>query len=181
MSRSILSVREIEVGDIESIINYWLSSDKAFLNNMGVDLNKLPAREQWTAMLLDQINTPIEQKKSYCIIWELDGLPVGHSNTNPIAFADKAYMHLHLWKNNVRQRGLGTEFVKLTLPYFFKNLKLQKLISEPYALNPAPHKTLQKAGFELVKEYTTTPGSINFEQPVKRWELSYEKFKSMAL
>lgn len=38
--------------------------------------------------------------------------------------------------------------------------------------NPAPNKTLKKAGFELVKEYVTTPGPINFEQPVKLWCLS---------
>lgn len=74
---------------------------------------------------------------------------------------------------------MGLALLKMTLPYFFENLKLKVIFSEPYVLNVAPHKTLQKAGFEFVKEYTTTPGSINFEQPVKQWQLTYEKYKEL--
>ena len=66
----------------------------------------------------------------------------------------------------------------MTIPCYFKNLQLKKLICEPYALNPAPHKTLEKLGFQFEKEYVTVPGSINFEQPVKRWVLSFESYLS---
>jgi RimJ/RimL family protein N-acetyltransferase len=65
----------------------------------------------------------------------------------------------------------------MTLPLFFERLQLKKLYCEPYALNSAPNKSLEKVGFEFIKEYITIPGSLNFEQPVKRWELSYEKFQ----
>ena len=179
MPENILSVREIQEKDIDLIAQYWLNSDPSFLISMGVDLDKIPTREQLKQMLLTQINTPIEEKRGYCIIWELDGKQVGHSNTNPTVFGEEAFMHLHMWNGTGRKKGLGTELVRMTLPLFFKNLKLKRLISEPYALNPAPNKTLSKAGFEFVKEYITTPGSLNFEQPVKRWELSYERFKSL--
>ena len=80
-------------------------------------------------------------------------------------------MHLHLWQTDVRQKGLGTAFVKMTLPYFFEHLQLQKIYCEPYSGNPAPNKTLEKVGFRFVKTYTTTPGWINFEQPVNLWEI----------
>jgi hypothetical protein len=46
-------------------------------------------------------------------------------------------------------------------------------------LNPAPHKALEKLGFEFEKEYITVPGSINFEQPVKRWGLSYDTYNKI--
>jgi RimJ/RimL family protein N-acetyltransferase len=105
---------------------------------------------------------------------------MGHCNTNPTFFGNDAYMHLHLWNTDARQKGAGTTLVKMTLPYFFEKLQLKKLYSEPYALNPAPNKTLEKVGFELIKEYITTPGTINFEQPVKRWELSYERYKALS-
>lgn len=179
MIENVLSVREIQQTDIDLIAQYWLGSESSFLISMGVDVNKLPTRDQLTKMLLEQIRAPIEKKKSYCIIWQVDNRPIGHSNTIPILFGKEAYMHLHLWDIKTRKRGFGAAFVKMTLPYFFQNLQLKKLYSEPYALNPAPNRTLQKAGFEFVKEYTTTPGSLNFEQPVKRWELSYEKFKQL--
>ena len=71
-------------------------------------------------------------------------------------------------------RGMGVEFVRLSINYFFNNYKLQKLYCEPYAFNPAPNKTLAKAGFRFVKNYRTTPGWLNFEQEVCLWEMSRE-------
>lgn len=64
----------------------------------------------------------------------------------------------------------------MTLPYFFNKLQLKRLYCEPYALNPAPNKTLEKVGFTFVKEHLTIPGSLNFEQPAKLWELTYNDF-----
>jgi RimJ/RimL family protein N-acetyltransferase len=172
-----LSVREIQKSDIDFIVQYWLSADKAFLEGIGVDLNKMPAEEEWRKMLAEQLSQPFKEKKSYCIIWLIDDTPAGHSNVNKIIFGKQAFMHLHLWNTGLRQKGSGAALVKMTLPYFFKKLELKKLYCEPYALNPAPNRTLKKVGFRFVKEYITTPGFLNFEQPVNRWELSYEAFK----
>ena len=171
-----LTVREIQKKDIEHLIEYWLASDPVFLRGMGVDLDKIPDREQWTMILSEQLNQPYEEKKSYCIIWQLNNHPVGHSNVNKIIFGEEAYMHLHLWKTGVRQKGFGSAFVKMTLPYFFRNLKLKRLYCEPYSLNTSPNKTLEKVGFSFVKDYITTPGYLNFEQPVNLWELTYDSY-----
>lgn len=179
MTEDILSVREIEIPDIGLIALYWLNAEKIHLENMGVDINKLPSKEQFTTYLTAQCETPVEQRDSYCIIWQKNNIPIGHSNTRPTIFGKEAFMHLHLWNKETRRKGFGYELVKLTLPCFFENLKLKDLYCEPYSLNPAPNKTIQKAGFELINEHTTTPGAFNFEQPVKRWHLSYEKFKQL--
>jgi RimJ/RimL family protein N-acetyltransferase len=143
---------------------------------MGVDLKKIPTRTSLTSMLKDQIKTDIEEKKSYALIWELDGLPVGHSNVNEIEFGHQAIMHLHLWQSSYRKRGIGTEFVKKSLPYYFENLQLEKLLCQPYALNLAPNRTLEKAGFTFVKKIKTIPGYLNFEQEVNIWKLSRKQF-----
>ncbi|MBI5915442.1 MAG: GNAT family N-acetyltransferase [Bacteroidetes bacterium] len=174
-----LSVRELQAGDIDAIARYWLGADTAFLHGMGVDLDKMPAEGQWKKMLSSQLRQSYREKQSYCLIWQVDGRAVGHSNVNKIVFGEEAYMHLHLWDTEVRKQGIGTALVKMTLPHFFKNLQLKKLYCEPYALNPAPNRTLEKIGFEFVKEYVTTPGWINFEQSVRLWELSYERFCEM--
>ena len=89
-------------------------------------------------------------------------------------------MHLHIWKNNFREKGIGTELVKLTIPYFFEKLKLKRLLCEPYSKNPSPHKTIEKVGFRFVKEYITTPGWINFEQPVKQWMITPDMISSQS-
>lgn len=172
-----LSIKELQLSEIDFLVDYWMNSDPQHLINMGVDLDKMPTKEQFTARMQQQIQLPIEQKQSFGLIWLLNNEPVGHCNTNPTNFGNEAFMHLHLWKNDNRQKGLGNEFVLKSLPFFFEKLRLKKLISEPYALNAAPNSTLEKVGFTFIKEYITTPGSINFEQPVKRWEMTFEEYQ----
>lgn len=174
-----ISVRELTHNDIEHIAKYWLEPDADHMKNMGVDLNKLPDRQQLVEGLQMQLNTPVEQRNAYCLIWEVDGIAIGHCNTNPTRFGEEAYMHLHIWNTGQRKKGLGVALVKESLPYFFENLKLKTLYCQPYALNPAPNKTLAKVGFEFLKEFITTPGAINFEQPVKQWRLTAEAFETL--
>jgi len=179
MSNSHLSAREITIDDIPYIVRYWLESDKDFLVGMGVDLAKLPGKEDLEKMLAQQLSQSYTEKKAYSTIWQINGQPIGHCNVNKIIFGEEASMHLHLWNTQTRQKGAGAQLVKLSLPFFFNNLQLKKLYCEPYALNPAPNKTLPKAGFTFIKEYITIPGTLNFEQPVNRWELTLADFQKL--
>ncbi len=177
MPENKISAREIQEQDIEPIINYWLNASDEFMTGMGVDLTKMPTREQWRNFLHEQLSQSYKEKKSYCIVWLLNDQPVGHSNISKIIFGKEAFMHLHLWNKDTRQKGLGTDLVKKTLPYYFNNMELQTLYCEPYALNPPPNKTLKRVGFDLVKAYTCIPGWLNFEQEVNLWEMKREKFE----
>ena len=173
-----LSVREIQPTDIDFIIRYWLESSDAHLVGMGVDLSKIPARQTLQQNLREQLNTPMEAKKAYALIWELNRQPIGHCNVNRIDFGKEAYMHLHLWEGQHRKKGMGSLLVKKSLPFFFENLELKMLFCEPYALNPAPNRALEKIGFKFEKTHNTTPGSLNFKQEVNLWKLDktdYEK------
>jgi [ribosomal protein S5]-alanine N-acetyltransferase len=176
---NLLSVREIEPKDIAHIVDYWTNASDKHLLAMGVDVTKRRYPAELENMLTTQIQTPYQQKNSYCVIWELEGVPVGHCNTNPINYGKDAFMHLHVWIPLQRNKGYGVQFVKMTLPYFFNNLQLQELFCQPYALNPSPNKTIEKVGFDFVKEYITIPGPLAFEQPVKLWKISAEKCKEL--
>ena len=122
-------------------------------------------------MLNHQFSLLYDQKSAYALIWSVDDVPVGHCNVNKIEFGKEATMHLHMWQSENRQKGHGTALVRLSVPFFFTKLEIKELFCEPYALNTAPNRILEKVGFEFIKEYVTTPGSINFEQNVKRWRL----------
>jgi ribosomal-protein-alanine N-acetyltransferase len=174
-----LSVREIVESDIELIINYWQNANDEFLVGMGVDLNKLPSSEEWKIMLQHVVNDPIEIKKSFCTIWLENNIPIGHCNVNKIIFGKEAFMHLHLWNSTSRKKGLGVELVKKSIRLFFQKLQLKELFCEPYSLNPAPNKTLEKIGFTFLKTYITIPGSLNFEQRVNLWQLKKEKLTDL--
>lgn len=166
---SALSVREITVSDIPLIADYWTTSSDSHLKSMGVDLDKIPDRENFISMLENQLSLPIQERNAVAFIWEMNGKPIGHCNTNPTKFGGEANMHLHIWKQENQKRNIGTELLKKTIPLLFEKLELNRLYCEPYALNPAPNRILEKVGFAFVKEYVTVPGSINFEQPVKQW------------
>ncbi|MFN0175303.1 MAG: GNAT family N-acetyltransferase [Saprospiraceae bacterium] len=174
-----LSVRPLEESDIPLITRYWLDATPGFLEGMGVDLNKMPGQAEWEKVLTEQLRQSIPDKKSYCIIWLLNEQAVGHSNINKIQFGKEAFMHLHLWRSDIRQKGLGADFVKMTLPFFFDHYELQTIYCEPYSLNPAPNKTLEKVGFQFVKQHVTVPGWLNFEQAVNLWELSRERYLNL--
>jgi len=174
----ILNVREMRITDISLIADYWFLSDPDFLVRMGVDLKKMPVRKDFEEMLEQQINTRMEEKAAYALIWEAGNLPVGHSNINNIIFGNVANMHLHLWKPEFRRKGIGTTLVRKSLSSYFNNFHLKQLICEPRAINLAPNKTLEKAGFTFEKTYLTIPGKINFEQEVNRWVLTKLQFEN---
>lgn len=175
-----LNVREIQEKDIRLLADYWYLSNEDFLTGMGVDLKKMPSREEFTKMLQQQINTWIEKKIAFALIWEVDNIPVGHTNINKITYGKEAYMHLHLWNSSWRKKGLGTQLVKGSLPFYFEKFNLEALICEPRAINSAPNKTLEKAGFEFERTYITIPGAINFEQEVNRWKMTRSRFKEIC-
>ncbi|MBD0376552.1 MAG: GNAT family N-acetyltransferase [Flavisolibacter sp.] len=175
-----LSVRKALEADFENIIDYFLNADKDFLIGIGADIAKLPKREEWLALLLEDFQQKIEDRKFFYVIWLMDNEPVGHSNINKIVFGEEAYMHLHLWNPAKRRKGAGAELVKRSLPYYFETFKLKIAYCEPYAFNPAPNKTLEKIGFDFTKQYETTPGCINYHQTVNRWCLTFDKFQTIC-
>ena len=171
-----ISVREMKKSDAKLVVDYFINADPDFLKEMGADKSKLPIRTEWIAKIIEELNKPIEGKRLYYIIWQIEGEPFGHSNINKIDYGRNATMHLHIWKSDKRQCGMGFNLLKQTIPYYFENFEFEKLICEPYSLNQAPTKILKKIGFLFVRAYGTIPGSICFYQTVDRYEISRERF-----
>ena len=173
-----LNVRSWKQDDIENIVDYFYNADVDFIEGMGADKSKLPKRKDWIQKLQLEFKKTYRKKEYYYIIWILDNKPVGHSNINNINYGKSATMHLHIWDKEVRRNGLGITFLKQTIPLYFKNFKLKKLLCEPYAKNIAPNKTLKKLGFEFIRRYYTTPGLINFPQWVNQFQLTLKQLSS---
>lgn len=180
MTQQLLWVRESGIDDMEKIVDYFLKSDHDFLSGMGVDVSKLPSREDWLNRLRLNNELSKERKEFYYISWFSGDRLIGHSNINKIVSDQEAYMHLHLWDAGTRQKGMGLKLLKMTLPFYFNTFKLKELYCEPSANNPAPNRTLEKLGFDFIKSYDTTPGWINFHQTVNRWRLTKEKFDQLS-
>ena len=166
-----LSVREMKLGEVQFVIDYFCDSTPEYLDGMGVDPSRLPAPDAWYAKAQSEFALPLKQRQWFPVIWLLDGDPIGYSSCDRIEFGDKAVMHLHVTRPELRRQGIGAECVRQSVEIYFENFRLKKLLCQPYALNVPAHRTLQKAGFRYVKTYMTVPGPINFHQPVTQWVL----------
>lgn len=176
MDNTIYSIKPLEMEYISNIVEYWENSSAEHLVSMGVALNKCPNPSALTGMLINQLKLPNKEKDSLAVVWLKNNKPIGHCNVNQISFSDHAKIHLHIWGKENRLNGVGSYLFKKSISYFFKELQLKQIFCEPYSKNQAPNRTLKAIGFKLLKTYTTTPGSINFEQEVNQWRLNSDDF-----
>ena len=173
-----LSVREIQNVDIENIVDYFINSTQKFLNEMAVDKNLLPEKDTWIKKIQYEISKDKHEKEIYYVIWMHGNEKIGHSSLTNIIFGKEAKMHLHLWKNDNRKKGLGLNLLKKTILHYFSNFELENIYCEPFSENPAPNRILLKIGFDFLKKYKTTPGITNYPQVVNRYRLSKDKIIS---
>jgi RimJ/RimL family protein N-acetyltransferase len=159
--------------DYYGMIDYFRNASDEHLLRMGVDRSKLPAREVWfeNAWRDHQRAETDPQRDRIFLAWVYDGEVVGHSSINQIKGTRQANAHLHMWRADLRKGGVGSEFFRRSITWYFEHFGFQRIIVEPYAENPAPNRVLEKLGFRFVERYRTIPGPVNFEQDVNRYEV----------
>jgi RimJ/RimL family protein N-acetyltransferase len=159
--------------DYLGMIDYFHGASDDLLARMGVDRGRLPARQDWLERAWRDHERAEEdpQRDRFHVAWMLDGAVVGHSSINQIRRGDSASAHLHLWRADLRRAGIGGDFFRRSVSYYFTHFDLQVLRVEPYAENAAPNRVVEKLGFRFVKRYRTVPGPLNFEQEVNRYEM----------
>lgn len=163
------------------MVEYFHGACDSFLRGMGAERTLLPPREVWMRNLLADHEMPDHKKERLYLAWYHNGALVGHSSINRIKVGEEAFFHLHLWRPELRQAGLGSSLCQRSIALYFDRLRLQVLWCEPYAENPAPNRTLPRLGFEFLKRYRTIPGPINFEQDVNLYCLPRAKAPAAPL
>jgi RimJ/RimL family protein N-acetyltransferase len=161
----------MQLPEVDIVIDYFHDASDNHLDRLGVDRALLPARTAWREFFAYDSARPVPQRRTFWLAWELDHEIVGFSSADQIAFGEQAFMHLHILESDHRRSGLGVQFVRQSATIYFRALELQRLFSQPNALNVAPNRTLQRAGFQYVLSEHTIPGPINFPQVVTRWVL----------
>jgi len=162
------------------IVDYFLKADAQHLARLGVDPARLPESSAWNTLLREDFQRPLTERHFFYVLWEIDGALVGHSHIGDIAYGKEAYAHLHVWQPDGRKRGYGTLLMRDSVAIYFAEFHLERLFCQPNAYNVAPNRTLQRVGFEYLDTIQTTPGWINFHQPVTRWLLTKERFDSVV-
>ena len=164
-----LAVRQMGISEVDIMIDYFHGSSPEHLEMLGVDPTRLPAPPAWRERLHRQFSFPINEREYLVLIWLLDEAAIGFSSCDKIKYGERANMHLHVARADKRREGLGTEFVRRSVDIYFDLLRIKALYCEPNALNVAPNRTLQRAGFKYLKTHWTVPAALNYHQPVTRW------------
>ncbi|WP_395155066.1 GNAT family N-acetyltransferase [Ilumatobacter sp.] len=168
----LMTVRPMDLDDVDRRIAYFHDSSDDFLRQLGVDRSLLPERKDWKETYRLDFERPIEERQGYGVMWLVDDEVVGWSNVDQIDFGRQALMHLHIADPDDRASGFGAHFVILAVRHFFQVLGLDRLYCEPNAFNVAPNRTLQRAGFRYEFSHMATPGPLNFEQATTRWVIT---------
>ncbi len=166
-----VSVREMTLGETETVVRYFHGATPEFLEMLGVDPTRLPRPDAWREHFAREFALPAEQRQAVFVVWIVDDAIVGMSSCDKIVPGERANMHLHVVVPNLRQRGIGTDAVRASADLYFAKFSLKRLFCEPNAFNAGPNRTLQKAGFRYVKTHMTVPGPLNYHQAVTRWVL----------
>jgi RimJ/RimL family protein N-acetyltransferase len=164
-----IAVRDLILAEAGLVINYFHRSTPEHLEVLGVDPTRLPRPDVWREGFRHEFSLPLDQRRSFVLIWLLDDRPVGFSSCDKIVFGERANMHLHVFEPERRQQGLGNECVRRSVDIYFQKLRLKSLFCEPNAFNTGPNRTLQKAGFKYLKTHMTVPGPLNYRQAVTQW------------
>jgi RimJ/RimL family protein N-acetyltransferase len=173
-------VRDMRADESDLITSYFLSLRAAEIARLGIDPAKLPDADAWNRRLREDFAQPISVRRWHFVIWEVGGTPVGHSNIGDIERGKQGYMHLHMWRSDLRGQGHGRAFVLESAMRYFAVIDLQVVYCQPNAFNVAPNRALARAGFEYLETYETTPGWLNHHQPVTRWALTRERLNTIA-
>jgi len=64
MIRKSLTVRELELTDLDLFMSYWFNADESSLTNMGVDIMKLPTKNEFLSYWNSQLEMPVEKRLS---------------------------------------------------------------------------------------------------------------------
>lgn len=167
--RMSIIVREMALAEVDLVIEYFHGSTPEYLDLLGVDPTRLPSPDVWRERFQTDLLLPLDERARYFLIWLQNGRPIGFSSCDKIVFGQRANMHLHITEADLRQRGVGSGCVRLSVDTYFEKLKLKSLFCEPNAFNVGPNRTLQNAGFKYLKTHKTVPGMLNYHQAVTQW------------
>ncbi|MCK4176482.1 GNAT family N-acetyltransferase [Aciditerrimonas ferrireducens] len=168
-AEEVLWVRPMTLEEAPLRIDYFLGASDDYLRLLGVDRAKLPTREAWLARYEDDLAKAPQERDTYSIVWLLGERIVGFSTADRIQPGQEAFLHLHVLDPGRRRQGLGSRFVRLSAEHYREVLGVPRLYSQPNALNVAPNRALQRAGFRYLWTKECVPGPINFRQAVTRW------------
>lgn len=154
IDRTNISVRDFEVDDIPHVLEYWFHSPKGFVESMGVDLAKLPKeldmKEHLTKRLHANSNSRISKLNALAILYK--GQSIGFHTLVPVVEGEFGIFHAHIWRADMRQKGIGFYSYPKACKVFIERFNLQKILFKTPIQNIGAIKVKEKLGIRCIGE-----------------------------
>ena len=155
---------------LENYLNYWFLSDRSFLHSIGIDIDQLPAAKDLRNKLKAEIPLPDKEQQTHIAIVLEGSRACGHLELRNLSFGSSAIIELHIWNNEDRHKGLGTELIDLIPSQIMFRFELKSLIAQAYASNPAANQLCLKAGFQYIAQEMLQPSPWHFKQAINQYQ-----------
>ena len=149
-------IRDIEEGDVETLVSYWHDSDPAYLASLGVDLSKLAAREVTRSRFLASRPDAPEPRERATFVVTADGQLVAYTNLN-FKTLDEVYVHVHTLARNSLAKALAYALFPQMIKIFFERFPITRLTMQTSPQNRNINRFLGSFGL--------TPERLHLDQP----------------
>jgi hypothetical protein len=85
-----ISVREMQLEEVETVIDYFHNVTPEHLELLGVDPTRLPSKVQWKQFYEYDYSQPRERRKSLMLLWQVESKAIGFSSVDKIKYGEEA-------------------------------------------------------------------------------------------
>ena len=173
----LISIRDLTEEDIPFILNYWFHSPPGFIEAMGVDTAKLPSEADMAKSLEEKcrINRTLPASKTNALVVSYANQPIGLHTLFPFTQGDSGIFHAHLWKSEMRGRGLALHSYPRACQIFIQRFDLKRILFKTPIQNKGAIRVKEKLGIRSIGEETIGFGIIRDGTRAKVFELSKEE------
>jgi RimJ/RimL family protein N-acetyltransferase len=151
-------LRDLEEGDVDTIVSYWYDNTHDYLRSIGVDVRKLTSREEMGRRMRATIGVA-QPERAYFVVAEGAKL-LAYTNLN-FRGPEVAYAHVHVLDQSLRGQGLASQFFGRAFQVFFERFpSLKKVVLETSPENRAVNGLLRKFGLTPVETELEVPDGM---------------------
>ena len=155
-----LVLRDLEPGDIEALVAYWVDADDEYLDFLGVDREKLGTADDIRQRFASLVRTGDPDQERVAFVSTLDGVVTSYTNLHFVS-PDENYMHAHIIRPGARGKGLASSsFANLMGIVFreFPQVDQLLLVTQPH--NEGINRVLTKVGLNFERRWYDEPDGL---------------------
>src|SRR5882672_4998655 len=86
----------MKLEEVGVVIDYFHGACAEHPETLGVDPTRLPEPSKWRQLHEYEFAQPVERRRSFMVLWELEGRQIGFSSVDKLTYGKEAHMHLHV-------------------------------------------------------------------------------------